>query len=89
MLSCSYTDRIAKPQTTHDPDSLETALPTANATVAVAFVFLQAHTGCAKGESEVDEERTCSIWRNAFDTLLSLHFMDVISTAAINQSRLR
>lgn len=56
MGTCLYTGRIAKPQTTHDPDSLETALPTANATVAVAFVLLQAHTGCAEGESEVGEE---------------------------------
>lgn len=31
--------------------------------------------------------RTCSIWRNALDTLLALHFM--ISTGAINQLRLQ
>lgn len=35
--------RIAKPQMTHNPDSLETALPKANATVIVTFAFLQTY----------------------------------------------
>lgn len=65
-FSCLYTSRIAKPQTTHDPDSLETALPTANATVAVAFVFLQVHTWCAEGESEIGEENVLDMAKRAW-----------------------
>lgn len=43
----TYTQvRIAKSQMTHNPDSLETALPKANATVIVTFAFLQTYTGC-------------------------------------------
>ena len=87
-LFCLYTGRIAKPRTTHDPDSLETALPTANVTVAIAFVFLQTHTGCTEGESEVGEENVFDMAKRV-DILLVLHFTDVISADAINQLRLQ